>query len=247
MQKNPLQNIAIVLVSPQTGGNIGSVARAMTNMSLSDLRIVQPRVDPFGEDAQKLAHGSLELLQKAKIYATIQESIGNCAFVLGTSHKPMRYKRPSYTAREIGPKILPYCQENTIAILFGREDHGLSNEEIELCTWLINIPSPCAYPTLNLAQAVMVICYELYMSTYSHTIKENNCKLVTFQDLDKYLWSLHELLLQSGFQYKNDRPELFIGILRRLFTKKDLEEHELRVLYKLSNQFRMIIENHFKQ
>ena len=242
MQTNILENIAIVLVEPLTGGNIGSVARAMTNMGLSDLRIVHPQADPYGDEAHMLAHGSHELLHQSKVYETIKESIADCSLILGTSHKPIRYNHPSYTVREIGPKILPYCQSNKVAILFGRENHGLSNEEINLCTWLVHIPTARPYPALNLAQAVIVTCYELFMAIEQPIVEQIPNKLATFEEIDKYLLNLQSILSKAGFKHKNDNPELFLGILRRLLTKRSLEEHELRALYKLSDQFRMIVE-----
>jgi len=234
-------NIAIVLVQPITAGNIGSIARAMTNMGFSDLRLVQPVADHTSEDAQKLAHGSTELLFQAKTYETIQEAVSDCVLSIATSHKPIRDNQESYLARDIGPKLIPYCEQNKVAILFGTEPKGLSNEEIAFCTWCTHIPAARDYPSLNLAQAVMLICYELFLTS----VPSQNSpypKFASSLEIEKFLEYLENLLELVGFQHKNERPELFLGILRRTFTKIGLENRELRTFYKLFEQVRYCIE-----
>ena len=157
-------NIAIVLVETITPGNIGAVSRAMKNMGFSDLRLVNPKRNHLNDEAQKLAHGALDVLEQAKIFSSIEEATSDCTTIVATSHKPIRYKIRSYTAREIGTHLIPLCEKNKAAILFGREDSGLNNEEIKLGSYLVNIPTYREYPAINLSKAVMLICYELFMT-----------------------------------------------------------------------------------
>lgn len=228
-----------------TAGNIGSVARAMTNMGLHDLRLVHPIADPQAEEAKKLAHGANELLSHAKNYTTLAEAISDCSLAVATSHKPARYHQESCQVYELGTKLAPYCQNNKAAILFGRENHGLSNEEVNCCAWLVHIPTAVDYPSLNLAQAVMVICYELFLASIPESATPQP-KLAATKDVEHFLHYTKELLDLVGFQHKNNRPELFIGILRRIFMRIGLENRDLNALYKLFRQFHTLAQTQKK-
>ena len=208
-------NVAIVLVEPIRGGNIGSVARGMINMGFSDLRIVNPEVDPLNDEARMMAHGSVELLEKAKIFKRLEEAVADCALIVGTSHKVKRDGHPTLSAREIGPKLAPYCEKNKVAILFGRESRGLSNEELYLCTWLVNIPSHSFYPSLNLAQAVLVVCYELFMASTTAKISAMP-ELAQNVDVEKFLDYVSQLLDMAGFHHKNGVEAVYRAALRRV-------------------------------
>ncbi len=235
-------NIAIVLVEPITPGNIGSVARAMTNMGFNDLRLVHPIANPKAEEAYMLAHGATKLLEQAKIFDTLDEAVADCAFLVATSHKVNRDHKDSFTARELGRKLIPYCQNNKVAILFGREPSGLSNEEINRCVWLTHIPAAVSYPSLNLSQAVMIVCYELFLTSMDSSSVVLP-KFVTDQELERFLQNAQQTLDLLGFQHKNEKPELFIGIMRRIFTRVGLENRDINALYKMFNEFRYLAQN----
>jgi len=158
-------NISFVLVEPLTAGNIGSAARAIKNMGFSSLRIVNPKCSLAEPELFWLAHGAKDIVEGAQVFATLQEAVADCSTLVGTSHKARRHDKFCATPRELGPKITEISQENRIAIIFGRENHGLSNDEIDLCHWIVNIPAATFHPSLNLAQAVMLVCYELFMTS----------------------------------------------------------------------------------
>jgi tRNA/rRNA methyltransferase len=233
------ENIAIVLVEPLSAGNIGSVARAMTNMGFRDLRLVNPQVNHLSLEAQWLGHASEKILDSVKIFPTLPEAVADCTLLVATSQKKLRNHQESFSVRELGTRLVPLCRENKAAILFGRENHGLANEEVNLCACLVNIPTACSYPSLNLAQAVMVTCYELFMASDTTPLTPLP-RLVGNKEMDMFYRNVLEILDMAGFRHKNDCTEIFIGALRRVFGRTGLTEHELNVMYKLFSQFKIL-------
>ena len=239
-------NVAVILVRTLSSGNIGAVARAMTNMGFNDLRLVTPVADHLDGQARALAHGANTLLEAAKIFASLQQATADCSLLVASSHKPRRNSQESLPARELGPRLLPYCRFNKVALIFGPENHGLTNDEINRCTWVTNIPAACSYPSLNLAQAVMLLCYELFMTDASPAFADLPA-LIGQQQLDLFLQYVNGIIELAGFQHKNKRPSVFLGILRRIFTRTGLEPRDLKVLYKLFDQFEKIARERFGQ
>lgn len=233
-------NVAIILVEPLSAGNIGSVARAMTNMGFHDLRLVNPQINHLALQAHWLAHASEKILDHAQVFPTISEAVADCALMVATSQKKTRNRQESFSSRELGSKLIPYCQQNKVAILFGRENHGLSNEEINLCTWLVNIPTATPYPSLNLSQAVMVVCYELFMASADSGSCEALPRLVGNKEMELFYKNIVEIIDMAGFRHKNETNDIFVGALRRVFGRTGLDEHEISVLYKLFSQFKIL-------
>jgi tRNA (cytidine32/uridine32-2'-O)-methyltransferase len=212
----------------------------MVTTGLSDLRLVNPVANPLDEMAFTMAHGSHELLQKAKTFPTLAEAVADCSLVVATSHEIIRNRQKAMRSREMGMKLAPYCRENKVAILFGRESCGLHNSEINLCTWVVNIPAASSYPSLNLAQAVMVISYELFMASTISTFQFS--PLADNATMERFFQYVQEILDLAGFHHRNNRPSIFLGVLRRIFTRTGLEEREVKALYKLFSQLKNSIQ-----
>lgn len=229
-------NVAIVLVEPRAAGNIGSVARAMVNMGFSDLRLANPQVDHLNEEARWMAHGCADFLEKARVFPDFAGAVSDCGLVVATSHKSVRNSQRCVSSRDLAEAIAPYCLNNKVAIVFGRENHGLSNEEVNLCAWTVTIPAASWYPSLNLAQSVMVVCYELFVAEVPGEARELPC-FVGNDAMEAFYAQLLKMLDGSGFRHKNERKEVFVGALRRIFSRTGLEERDLKVLYKLFSQF----------
>ena len=156
-----LQNIRVVLVNTSHPGNIGGAARAMKNMGLSRLVLVEPRLFPHHE-ADARASGAGDILENAQVVATLEDALVGCNLVLGTSARDRRIPWPLLDPRECGTKVVEEAGQGAeIALVFGREDSGLTNEELELADVLTGVPMVADYPSLNLGQAVMVFCYQL--------------------------------------------------------------------------------------
>src|SRR5215510_14567087 len=159
-----LDNIRVVLVEPQHSGNIGAVARAMKNMALSRLVLVNP-ADHLAMEARMMAMHALDILQQAQVVDTLTQAIANAGYVVGTTRRLGKSRQAQQTSRSIAPLLLELAASNLIALVFGREDSGLSNDELACCHELISIPAHPTFGSLNLGQAVLLVCYELYVNT----------------------------------------------------------------------------------
>jgi tRNA (cytidine32/uridine32-2'-O)-methyltransferase len=158
-----LSNIKIVLVETSHPGNIGAVARAMKNMAMDNLCLVNPKIFPSA-DATARASGADDILAAAKIYENLPDAIADCQLVLGTSARCRTISWPELSPHECAEKVIIQEPGNKVAILFGRENSGLKNHELDLCHYLLRIPCNSEYSSLNIAAAVQVICYELFVA-----------------------------------------------------------------------------------
>jgi len=159
-----LENIRIVLVNTHHPGNIGSAARAMKNMGLTRLYLVSPKDFPSFE-ASQLASSATDVLKNAVVVDSLAEALQGCSLVCGTTARLRSVKWPQVDARECGQLIHTESEQHEVALVFGRERSGLSNDELELCQTLVNIPTAEAYSSLNLGQAVQVLSYEILMAS----------------------------------------------------------------------------------
>lgn len=240
-----LSNIRIVLVETSHSGNIGSAARAMLNMGLKRLVLVRPRTWP-SRDAISMAASALSVLDDAVVVDTLQEAISDCHVVFGTSARlrnmPVQLLPPDECAR----KVIAAGPQQQIAILFGREASGLTNEELHLCHYHIHIPVNPEYTSLNLAAAVMVVCYELRKSALQGASapaieapkpapsgagmeQEWDQEPATAEELELYFQHLEDILIRLDFhkpQYK--RP--LIRRLRRLYQRIQPDKMEINIL-----------------
>ena len=158
-----LSHIKIVLVETTHPGNIGAVARAMKNMAMANLWLVSPKIFPSAE-ATSRASGADDVLAKATICKSLQEAIADCQIVIGASARCRTISWPEMTPRECAEHVVPNGSDNKIAIIFGRENSGLKNHELDLCHFLLRIPCNSEYSSLNIAAAVQVVCYELFIT-----------------------------------------------------------------------------------
>ena len=165
MPSDPLRNITIVLVRPQYAGNIGAVCRAMKNMGLTRLNLVSPEQDPLSAEARMMATSAKDILQKAKIFSSLEDALQGFRWIAGTSARKGINRGPFISPREICPEIIQHARSIPVAVLFGPEDRGLTNRELDPCHALISIPTHPGLSSLNLAQAVILLSYELYLAS----------------------------------------------------------------------------------
>jgi len=164
------ENIYIVLVQPQHPGNIGATGRAMKNMGFSRLRVV----DPASLDLKRagwMAPGAQDVLERMEVFQTVEDALADITTVVGTTSRSRHWRFPILGARNLGPYLLPRARNNRVAILFGREDYGLTNDVAGLCELLITIPTE-GHKSLNLAQAVLIVVYELMMSRHPEPLDQ---------------------------------------------------------------------------
>ena len=228
-----LENIRIVLVNTSHPGNIGGVARAMKNMGVSRLYLVDPREFP-NEQATWRAASATDLLDTAVVTSSVEEAIADCQFVVGTSARERRIPWPLLDARECAARIAQHSGKEQVAVLFGREDRGLTNEELQLCNLHLNIPTSGSYSSLNLAMAVQIVCYELSMllTGSEHPIKEDaewDAPFASGENMERFYRHLEETLTQIEF-LDPAAPRQLMPRLRRLYSRVRLDEMELNIL-----------------
>jgi tRNA/rRNA methyltransferase len=224
---SPLDNIGIVLVDTKTPGNIGAVARCMMNMGLTNLVLVRPPADGIGQ-AVKLAAGADCILEGAQIFSTLSDAVSNFGLVVGSSRHRSRRRKNITTPSEIAVKLISLLDLNRVAIVFGNEVNGLSNEDISLCHELISIPSSSAFPSLNLSHAVMVVAYELFIAAQV-TRTASDRSLAPSGELENLYEQLRNTLQDIGF-IDRAHPEHMMYTLRQLFGRARLDSREVSIL-----------------
>ncbi len=226
-----LENFSIILVETSHPGNIGAAARAMKNMGLSDLRLVRPKIFPHA-DATSRAAGASDVLSGAKICETLSEAVADCQFVVGASARDRTIQWPELSARECAEKFLsPDYQGTKIGLLFGREHSGLKNEELDACQFLLRIPCNPEFSSLNLAAAVQVVSYELFMTSgqYQKQAKTEREPLATAAQMEGFYQHLEQALDDIGFLHQ-DKSRSIMRRLRRIYNRIELDVKELDIL-----------------
>lgn len=227
-----LSNIKIVLVETSHPGNIGAVARAMKNMKMNNLWLVAPKIFPSA-DATSRASGADDVLARATVCQTLEEAIADCQLVIGASARCRTISWPEMTPRECAEKLAVDAQTAKAAILFGRENSGLKNHELDLCRYLLRIPCNSEYSSLNLAAAVQVICYELFVASgHPHEMlvgDKGEDPLATTAQIEMFYDHLYEALTDIGFMHP-DKSKSIMRRLRRLFNRAQLDTKEVDIL-----------------
>ncbi len=231
-EKIVLDSISIILVRPRFPENIGSVARAMKNMGIHRL-IVVDGCSPLHMNAYKLASGAEEILERAEEFPTLSEAISGMGCVVGMTSRTGKERTPLLTSKELVEKLISISKKNLIGLVFGSEKEGLKNEELSLCHLYARIPSSESFPSLNLAQAVMVLCYELFQS--SDTVPERDTRLASFEQVERMFEHMEKTLLDIGF-LEAENMKRIMRTLRRLFGRSQMEERDVRILQGIWSQ-----------
>lgn len=229
-----LHNIRIVLVETSHTGNMGSTARAMKTMGLSNLYLVNPLVKPDSQ-AISLSAGASDVIGNATIVDTLDEALAGCSLVIGTSARSRTLPWPMLEPRECGEKSAKTAETAPVALVFGRERVGLTNEELQKCNYHVCIPANPEYSSLNLAMAVQIIAYEVRVAYLA--LQEAAKPQIEYQetpyplvdDLERFYQHLEQTLLQTGF-IRQAHPGQVMSKLRRLFTRARPESQELNIL-----------------
>jgi TrmH family RNA methyltransferase len=240
------KNISIVLVRPTRPGNIGAAARAIKNMGLSRLVLVRP-TDPLSSDAYTMAYGAHDILERAQIYMTLPQALARTRYVVGTTARIHKgYGKPVPLASAM-PDILSRARRYSVAVLFGPEASGLANDEIALCQLLVTIPAGRAHGSLNLAQAVMVVSYEMMRFTQTHSKRSaagsaGPREIIDSDQRERFHGELKELLTMIEF-VKGTQGAHIQADLRRIFARADLDGRELRILRGIVRQVRWALKH----
>lgn len=223
--------VRIVLVSTSHPGNIGAAARAMKTMGLKRLYLVNPKIFP-DKKAFEMSAGADDVLAGAVVTQSLHEAIEDCQLVLGTSARPRDLALPGLVPASQAELVHEQSHQHEIAIVFGREHAGLTNDELLACHYHINIPSNPDYSSLNLAQAVQIIAYELRMKSLqgSHDMTaQERVELASITDVEQFYTHLQAVLIEIDF-LKPSNPKRLLHRLRRLFNRVKLEKTEVNIL-----------------
>lgn len=227
------ENIRIVLVETTHPGNIGAVARAMKNMCLSDLVLVSPLAEFPSGKARARASNALDVLEKTKVVATLDEAITDCSLVVGASARLRAIPWPVIDARECAREMVVEAATGKTALIFGRERSGLTNEELERCNRLVHIPANEEYCSLNIAAAVQVLAYEVLMAMREQQGQvlhvPNDYRMSTAEEMEGLYEHFEQALQTIGF-YNPDNPRQLMRRLRRLFNRARLDQMEMNIL-----------------
>ena len=225
-------NIRIVMVNTSHPGNIGAVARVMKNMSLSSLYLVEPRHFP-SEEANARSSGALDILQNAVVCESLEQAVADCELVIGTSARERSADWPVLNPRQSANKLVETARQSQVALVMGRESSGLTNQELDLCQYLVHIPSNPDYNSLNVAMAVQVFAYEIYLQMQT-TLEQNNesgeeVAVLTSEQMQNFFVHLEQTLLDIDFLDER-RSELLMRRLRQLFYRARPSQDEMNIL-----------------
>lgn len=225
-----LNNIRIVLVDTSHPGNIGAVARAMKNMSLQQLHLVTPQLFPH-QEATSRATGADDLLKKAQVVDSLDDALVGCRLVVGTSARARSVNWPVVSPREAAAMLVQEAVHGEVALVFGRERSGLSNSELDRCTFLVHIPTNEAYSSLNLGAAVQVLAYEIFQAQHQQVelTDESTRDLATAEMLQGFHEHLAQALDDVGFTQPKQSKKL-LRRLRSLFQRARLDKDEINIM-----------------
>jgi TrmH family RNA methyltransferase len=236
-----LERLHVVMVETSHPGNLGSAARAMKTMGLSGLRLVAPKRHPSAE-ATALASGADDLLMAAPVHQTLAEALADCTLVFGSTARVRSISWPMVDAREAGQlAIEAIAAGGRVAMVFGREDSGLTNEELALCQRMLRIPVNEGFASLNVAAAVQVVSYEARMAALAHAGEatlpatgeapraDGPLAEVTVEEMEHLFEHLERVLVRIGF-HDPAAPRRLMPRLRRLFQRAMLDRHEYNIL-----------------
>ena len=227
--------IRIVLTETSHPGNIGASARAMKTMGFSELVLVAPKEFPSAA-ATARASGADDLLAAARTVSTLAEAISDCAYVVGASARLRSLQWPTTDPRVCAQRLWEQLPAGPVAVVFGPEHSGLTNDDLARCHELVHIPANPAYSSLNLAMAVQVICYELRMAHPGRLAagaaagdEDREAPLATADELEAFHEHLEQVMSRSGF-LNPDHPRQLKLRLRRLFNRARLDQTEINIL-----------------
>jgi TrmH family RNA methyltransferase len=240
-----LANVAVILVEPATPGNIGSAARAMKTMGLSELIVVNgPKDFANQQQAIMMGHGAHDLLKRARAVSSWETATDELHWLVGTTHRKRRSQFPQIVeAREAATKIATVSKKHRIGLVFGREETGLTDAELRKCHDLASVPQATEHPSLNLAQAVMLFAYEIYLASLGEVPKPRY-NLATVHEVESVLKHLSESLARIGFRPHQGDPESFLRSLRRVLSRAPLEKRDCNVLHRICQQIDYYVKKH---
>ncbi len=228
-----LDNITIILNKPQFPENIGSAARCMRNMGIRDLRVVSSEPVDINRALVLSTHAAADVIHDMTVFDNLKSAVAECGYIVGTSARLGKGRQMIKSPAKMAEVLIPISRENRVAIVFGPEDRGLTNEELRVCHDLVHIRT-AEFSSINLAQAVMIVCYELFNAATT----ENpvfSPKLARHPELDAMYEQLKVMLVRICF-IQPDNPEYWMNRFRRFFSRLPLRSGEVNIIRGICRQ-----------
>ena len=237
-----LANIRVILFEPREPGNIGSVARVVKGMGLSELYLVNPVPFRDADAACRMAHGARDVLETCRVVPELNDALHGVQYLVGTTHRRRDVRLPQpVSAREAAATIASVSQDKPVALLFGREDFGLSTDQISRCQLTGSVPMATKNPSLNLAQAVQIFAYEVFIASLNEELPASDIEYADVNALEAFYGRVTRLLDKVGVSPYNNDWETYLKSLRRVFSRAPLEERDIATLDLIfSSTFRYI-------
>lgn len=231
-----LGRIRVVLVRARHSGNVGASARVLKNMGLGLLVLVAPNRFRIARAAQMAVHAR-EVLERRRTVRTLGDAIADCGLVIGTTSRPSAFHRGAVSPRHLAADVLAATGSNDVALVFGPEHHGLTNAELALCQRVMTIPTSAAYGSLNVAQAVLVCAYELFVTAHAGGVVAATPARAATARLEFMYAQLEDALRSIGYLHPGNADHM-MQVFRRMFGRAGLDDHDVQVLLGVARQMR---------
>lgn len=229
MRELALDQVRVVLMRTSHPGNIGAAARAMKTMGLSRLYLVEPASFP-DPVADARASGATDVLESARVVSSLHEALHGTVFSAAVTARRREWSVPIKHARDAAAELMEYADRGEVALVFGTEASGLTNDEVALCSMPVSIPANPGFSSLNLGSAVQLLCYEVRVAALEPTVPpEAVLDLATFEEVEGFHRHLEQAMTTSGF-YDPANPKRLLSRVRRLFGRIRLEREEINIL-----------------
>ena len=232
-EKINLENIGIILMRPRYPENIGAAARAICNMGIGKLSVIQPANYDSEKILKMATHAAREVVENIQVYDELNSALSQFQYIVGTTARLGSRRPVIQSPSRLAEHLVPISRDNQIGILFGSEDRGLTNEDIWNCHVLLNIPTS-DFSSLNLAQAVMVVCYELFTSSAEKS-STFTPRLATHHELEGMYEHLKEILVRINF-LNPQNPEYWLNNIRQFFARLPLRAKEVKLVRGICRQ-----------
>ncbi len=236
MIKNFIENIRVVMVETTHPGNIGATARAMKTMGYNNLYLVKPKIYPNAEATARAA-GADDILSRAVVCDSLEEALQGCVTVVASTARPRTISHAVFTPREYAPKLYEMVKLGPVALVFGRESSGLSNEELEYCNVILQIPTNPEFSSLNVASAIQILCYEFIQLLQledadkidAGSDDKEKTRLATADEMNYFYDHLEQSMVDVSF-LNPEQPRKLMRRLKSLFNRTHLDENEVSIL-----------------
>jgi len=239
---NPLDNIRVVLVGTLYTGNVGSSCRAMANMGIRHLRLAAPNLQNTWDEGERMAVHATDVMNAREEFATFEEAVADCVAVVGTTAREGLYRQHVKAPRDCAADILSLAAQGPVAVVFGREDKGLLNEEVAQCTHLVRIPVDEGYTSINLSQAVLITCYELFTASGRYEPPHEKAPPAPQAQKMQLMKNWSEMLCEIGFM-KEVQAEHFMQGFHRVFSRGVFTRDDAALMLGVARQARWAAKN----